>query len=99
MYAAVSRFVVKNDVASGVADSSRYRPHQVDSTSGFRRMEVISPADAPNGFRLIVFRENEASFRTGHRRHAHKASHAAVPEGLKLAPDRTRLRVFTLACG
>ena len=98
MYVAVSRFAVLNDLAPQVADAFRRRPHKVDNVPGFRRMEVISPADDPNEFWLLTFWDNEASFKTWHRSHAYKNSHAVIPKGLKLVPERTSLRAFTLVC-
>ncbi len=98
MYVAVSRFTVRSGFADQVAEAFRRRPHQVDQAPGFKRMEVLSPNDDPCEFWLVTFWENETSFQAWHRSHAFKESHSAMPKGLKLVPEKTSLRAFTLVC-
>lgn len=98
MYVAVSQFTVMQDCADEVIEAFQHRPHEVDRVSGFIRMEVLSPTDNPSEFWLITFWDDESSFTSWHRSHAFKTSHQAIPHGLKLVPERTRLRSFRLVC-
>ena len=45
-FVALSRFTIANGMEAEVQQAFRDRPHQVDGTPGFVRMEVLVPIDA-----------------------------------------------------
>lgn len=96
MFIACSRFVVANAMADAVRDAFRNRPHEVDETPGFLRMEVTSPKDDPNEFHLATYWSDETSFRSWYKSHAFRDSHRFIPRGLKVVRGSTRLRYFDL---
>ena len=93
-YVAVSRFRVANGMAGEVAAAFRARPHLVESTAGFVRLDVLSPADDESEFWLITYWSDEESFKTWHRSHLYRDSHDGIPKGLKLDPAATEVRAF-----
>jgi heme oxygenase (mycobilin-producing) len=93
-FVALSKFVVANGMTPSVKASFRNRPHMVDAAPGYLRMDVISPVDRPDEIWLMTFWTNEASFRAWHHSHLYHASHKGIPEGLKLVPGETQIRVF-----
>lgn len=93
-YVSISRFRVRNGMEKDVAAAFRGRPHLVEQTPGFVRMDVLSPATDPAEFWLMTYWTDEQSFRTWHRSHAFRESHAYIPGGLKLDPTATELRAF-----
>ncbi|HEX7151990.1 MAG TPA: antibiotic biosynthesis monooxygenase family protein [Thermoanaerobaculia bacterium] len=93
-YVSISRFRVRNGMESDVADAFRARPHLVDDTPGFIRMDVVSPAEDDSEFWLITYWADEASFREWHHSHLYRDSHSGIPKGLKLDPAATELRGF-----
>ena len=93
MFVAMSRFAVANGMAEEVRQAFRTRPHLVDSAPGFLRMEVLTPRDDPDEFWLLTWWSDEESFKTWHGSHLHE-SHRGIPKGLRLLPDRTRIRYF-----
>lgn len=93
-YVALSRFRIRNEMSEDVAAAFRERPHMVDAADGFVRMDVISPADDESEFWLITYWRDEASFRSWHRSHEYRDSHAGIPKGLKLDPAATQVRAF-----
>jgi heme-degrading monooxygenase HmoA len=93
-FVALSKFVVANGMTPSVKASFRNRPHLVDYAPGYLRMDVISPVDRPDEIWLMTFWTNEASFRAWHHSHLYHASHKGIPEGLKLVPGETQIRVF-----
>lgn len=94
MFVAMSRFTVANGMSDEVKQAFRDRPHLVDSAPGFVRMDVISPADAPEELWLITYWHDEPSYHRWHRGPAHHASHRYIPKGLKLVPNSTLVRFF-----
>ena len=93
-YVAVSRFRIRNEMSEEVADAFRKRPHMVDDTDGFVRLDVISPAEDDAEFWLITYWRDEESFRRWHASHEYRDSHAGIPKGLKLDPAATQVRAF-----
>jgi len=93
-YVSISRFRVRNGMEEDVAEAFRQRPHLVDDAPGFVRMEVLSPAEDAAEFWLVTYWTDEESFRTWHRGHTFRESHAYIPKGLKLDPAATELRGF-----
>lgn len=93
-FAAVSKFVVANDLTNSVKEAFRNRPHLVDDAPGYVRMEVLSPTERPEEIWLLTFWTDEASFRAWHHSHLYHASHAGIPKGLKLVPGETQVRTF-----
>ncbi|MFP5246989.1 MAG: antibiotic biosynthesis monooxygenase family protein, partial [Thermoanaerobaculia bacterium] len=65
-YVSISRFRVRNGMESAVADAFRTRPHLVDHTPGFVRMDVLSPAEDGSEFWLVTYWTDEQSFRSWH---------------------------------
>lgn len=93
-YVSISRFRVRNGMEGDVANAFRARPHLVEDTPGFLRMDVLSPTEDPAEFWLVTYWRDEESFRTWHHGHTFRESHAAIPKGLKLDPSATELRSF-----
>lgn len=93
-YVVISRFRVANGMSDEVAAAFRARPHLVDGAPGFVRMEVLSPSDDESEFWLVTHWTDEESFRTWHRSHEYRESHAGIPKGLKLDASATGVRSF-----
>lgn len=93
-YVAISRFRVRNGMEEEVSAAFRERPHLVDGTPGFIRMDVLSPSEDGSEFWLVTYWSDEASFRAWHHSHVYRESHAGIPKGLKLDPSATELRGF-----
>jgi len=93
-YVAVSRFKIRNDMSDDVASAFRNRPHMVEGTDGFVRLDVISPAEDASEFWLITYWRDEESFKRWHASHEYRDSHAGIPKGLKLDPAATQVRAF-----
>lgn len=94
MYTALSRFIVSNNMSDDVRRAFRERPRLVEGAPGFVRLDVIVPVDNPDEFWLLTYWTDEESFRTWHRGHMYKESHAGIPKGLKLVRGATELRGF-----
>lgn len=94
MFIVMSRFTVSNDMIDEVKQAFVNRPHLVDQSPGFVRMDVISPADNPNEIVLLTFWYDEHSFKSWHRSHKFRESHRWIPKGLKLVPKSTKLQSF-----
>lgn len=94
LFVAVSRFRVANGMADQVREAFENRPHLVDESDGFLRMEVFSPLDADEEFILVTWWTDEECFRRWHHSHAYRESHGGIPRGLKLDPSRTKLSFF-----
>lgn len=94
MFVAMSRFSIANGMADPVKAAFRARPGLVDGAPGFRRMDVISPREAPQDIWLLTYWDDEASYRAWHRGHTYHESHAGIPKGLKLVPGSARIEYF-----
>jgi heme oxygenase (mycobilin-producing) len=92
-FVALSRFTVAH-MTDQAKQAFQQRPHRVDNATGFVRMEVLSPCDAPNEIWLITFWKDESSFRTWHRSHLYQESHRGIPKGLHLVPKSVSMRFF-----
>ena len=97
-FVALSRFTVANGMADQVKDAFINRPHLVDTSPGFLRMQVIKPYDDPREIWLFTYWRDEASFKAWHRSHLYHEAHQGIPKGLKLVPRSTSLRCFELIC-
>ena len=93
-FVALSKFVVANGMMAEVKTAFRARPHLVDNSAGYLRMEVISPLDRPEEIWLITFWRDEESYRAWHHSHLYHDSHRGIPKGLKLVPGETQIRGF-----
>ena len=91
MFAALSRFVIANDMDLAVKAAFRERPHHVDSFPGFVRLDVLSPEENPKEIWLITYWTAREHFEQWHRSHLYRDSHAGIPKGLKLVPKSVRL--------
>jgi len=94
MFVVVSSFAVANGMEEEVRQAFEHRPHRVDETPGFVRMDVVSPTKMSNEFWLITYWTDEQSYRSWHRGHHYKESHIGIPKGLKLMRGRTQIRYF-----
>jgi heme oxygenase (mycobilin-producing) len=94
----ISRFVVVNGMSDDVKEAFRHRPHLVDDAPGFIGMEVISPQDTPEEIWLMTWWASAEHYRTWHRGHMYRESHAGIPKGLRLDPRSTEIRVFDHVC-
>src|SRR5436305_14403892 len=81
-FVALSRFTIANGMEAEVQQAFRDRPHQVDGTPGFVRMEVLVPVDAPEEVWLFTWWSDEASYRTWHRGQEYRDAHLGIPRGL-----------------
>jgi heme-degrading monooxygenase HmoA len=97
MFVAISRFTVANDMSAEVKDAFLHRPHLVDNSPGFIRMEVLNAQDKSNEFWLLTYWADEETFQDWHRNHRHE-SHASIPKGLKLVPGSAEVRYFEHVC-
>ena len=98
-FVALSKFVVANHLTPEVKRAFAARQHLVDQAPGFRRMEVLSPAERPEEIWLMTFWADQQSFQSWHRSHMYHESHKGIPKGLKLVPSETELRFFEhVAC-
>lgn len=93
-FVAVSRFKVRNGMSRDVLEAFLQRPGLVDSANGFLRMEVMRPTGDPDEFWLFTWWRSEDDFRTWHRSHQYRESHAGIPKGLKLDPSFTTMMFF-----
>lgn len=91
MFLAISRFAIANAMEEEVRDAFRRRPHHVDRAQGFIRMEVANPTDNDQEFWLLTWWQEEKDFQAWHHSHAYRDSHAGMPKGLKLDPERTKM--------
>ena len=97
MFLSISQFAVASDLDNSVREAFVHRAHRVESAPGFIRMEVANPTQDAKSFWLLTWWDKAESFDSWHRSHEFKASHSAIPKGLKLDPTRTsllRLNVF-----
>lgn len=94
MFAAISKFVIANDMAVPVKEVFRNRPHSVDHAPGFIKLDVLSPEENPQEIWLITYWSDRASFETWHKSHEYRQSHAGIPKGLKLVPKSWNLTYF-----
>jgi heme-degrading monooxygenase HmoA len=92
-FVALSRFTIAH-LTDEVKQAFQQRPHFVENATGFVRMEVLSPCDAPDEIWLITYWENEASYQTWHRSHLYQESHRGIPKGLRLVPNSVSIRFF-----
>lgn len=91
MILAVSRFRVANGTESDVAAAFLNRPRIVDSWPGFLGLETFRDVREATVFYLATRWTDAATFREWHSSPAHRASHAWMPDGLRLDPSYTRL--------
>jgi heme-degrading monooxygenase HmoA len=98
-FVAMSRFAVANDKVSDVKQAFRDRPRLVDGASGFLKMDVISPEEAPEEIWLLTYWTDRPSYLAWHSSPAHSDSHKHIPKGLKLDPKRTKLSYFEYVSG
>ena len=98
MFIAISQFTIANDKTDEVKQAFRNRPHLVDDTAGFLRMEVISSRELPCEIWLMTYWESENAFSTWHHSHLYRESHKGIPKGLRLVPKSARLRFFDSVC-
>lgn len=97
-FVALSRFVVANGMEAEVKAAFRERPHLVDRTAGFIRMEVLCPLDRPQEIWLVTHWRCADDYRAWHRGHDHRESHRGIPKGLKLVGRETCIREFEVVC-
>lgn len=55
---------------------------------------VMSPADTPAEIWLMTRWRDEQSYRSWHRGHEYHELHRGIPNGLKLVPGSTDVRLF-----
>jgi heme oxygenase (mycobilin-producing) len=95
---ALSRFTVANGMTSQVKEAFVNRPHLVDDAPGFLGMEVLCPFDNADEFWLMTRWADEPSYRAWHHSHLYRESHQGIPNGLKLVPGGTSIRLFERVC-
>lgn len=94
MLMVISRFSVANGMSDAVREAFLNRPHLVEKTAGFIRMEVANPTNDPAEFWLMTWWRDKAAFDAWHGSHAYHDSHIGIPKGLKLDPTRTAITHF-----
>ena len=97
-FVALSRFVVANGMEAEVKAAFRERPHHVERTAGFVRMEVLCPLDRPQEIWLVTHWRCGDDYRAWHRGHGYRESHRGIPKGLKLVGRETCIREFEVVC-
>lgn len=90
-FMALSQFTVVPGMEDRVIEAFVQRPHLVDSAPGFVRMEVFRPETAPQEFWLMTWWKDMASYQNWHNGDHYHASHAHMPQGLKLVPRTARV--------
>jgi len=98
MFVALSKFTIANGMTEAVKTAFKNRPHLVDDSGGFLRMDVISPHDNPDEIWLLTYWQDETSYQRWHHSPAHQASHQGIPQGLKLIPKSSEIRNFEYVC-
>jgi heme oxygenase (mycobilin-producing) len=98
-FVALSKFVVANGMVDEVKEAFRRRPHLVERSAGYVRMDVLSPRDRPEEVWLVTFWTDAESYRSWHRSHLYRDSHRGIPKGLKLLPGETLIREFEYVTG
>jgi len=98
MHVVVSRFKVANGMTAEVKRAFAARPRLVEQAPGFVRLDVVSPLDDPDEIHLITQWRDRASYDAWHRSHAYRASHAGIPDGIKLVPGATEIRHYEHVC-
>jgi heme-degrading monooxygenase HmoA len=96
MFAALSRFTIRNGMAAEVRAAFVARPHLVDQARGFLGMQVMSPLESEAEIWLLTRWTDEQSYRTWHKSHSYHDSHSGIPKGLKLVPQSTEIRLFNV---
>jgi heme-degrading monooxygenase HmoA len=96
MFVALSRFVIRTDLAAETRRAFAERPHLVDAASGFLGMQVMSPIEDPKEFWLVTRWTDEQSYKAWHRSHAYHDSHQGFPKGLKLVKGSAHVRFFDM---
>lgn len=96
MFVALSRFVIRNNMAAQVRAAFTARPHLVDAAQGFIGMQVMSPVENPAEIWLVTRWTSEQSYRRWHSSHEYHASHKGIPKGLKLVPKSAEIRFFEM---
>ncbi len=92
--AVLSKFTVANGKEDEVKVAFKSRPHLVEKTVGFLRMDVICPTERPAEIWLLTYWADRESLELWHNSHLHKQSHHGIPPGLKLLRGATSLAVF-----
>lgn len=98
MFIALSKFVVANGMTDAVKKAFVERPHMVDDTDGYIKMDVISPLKNPDEIWLITYWTEEEKFKAWHKGHTYKSSHGNIPKGLKLVPGAQEITFFEHIC-
>jgi heme oxygenase (mycobilin-producing) len=98
MFVALSKFVVANGMTEQVKQAFQNRPHLVENTPGFVRLDVISPVENPDEVWLITYWTDQESYEVWHRSPEHHQSHQGIPKGLKLVPKANEIRFFEYVC-
>jgi heme oxygenase (mycobilin-producing) len=98
MFVVMSQFTVKNGMESAVSEAFRDRPHAVDSSSGFVKMEVMNPEETPEEFVLVTYWKDKLSYTTWYKQHSYQDSHRGIPKGLKLVPRATKIGFYNVLC-
>lgn len=93
MIAVLSKFTVDNgtDMIEAVKSAYRARPHIVEGTQGFVRLDVLSPIEHPNQIWLLTYWADQVSFQQWFHTHPYKEAHQNIPSGLKLISDQTEM--------
>lgn len=91
MHLAISRFTVANGMQQQVRQAFSERPHRVDESPGFVRMEVAQPTSDDSEFWLMTWWTDKESFHSWHHGHSYHESHLGIPKGLRLDPKRTSM--------
>lgn len=91
MFVVESRFTIANDLVFEVKEAFRNRPRLIERVPGFIRLDVTSPIEQPEQICLTTFWEDELSFRRWHQSPGFREAHGAIPKGLKLVPEQTRI--------
>ncbi len=94
MFVHFSKFTVGNGMTEEVKEAFRNRSHLVDGATGFVRMDVISPLDAPGEIWVITYWRDEEDFSRWRHSDAFRESHSRIPKGLKLVPGESQVRNF-----
>lgn len=98
MIIVLSKFEIANEMSPDVKNAFCSRPHVVDSTPGFIKLQVMSPKENGNEIWLMTYWETEEYFKQWHSSHGYHETHKGIPKGLKLVPQSVELKYFDFIC-
>ena len=99
MFVAISKLIVTNGNADGLAEQYIRRSHLVDDAPGFVSFEVLRNTEDPCEFLVYIRWEDRASFDAYYQKQDFKAAHrnvATIPGGVKIDRETRVLSTYEI---